>query len=99
MRGRIRRWRLLILQDSPSRPLEVFKLPGVEGPQKCGQPRQAKQQRTGDEPGQSRHGNDTFFVRSLSALAVTANDETDMAIAANKGVTCPATASGTKTKL
>ena len=39
------------------------------------------------------------LVRSRTALAVTAIDEADMAIAASSGVTSPAIASGTNTQI
>lgn len=77
----------LILQCTPGRTVEVLELVRLQRPKKRGEPQAAKRQRRGDEPSQRCH--DLTFRRfdlSRTALAVTAMEELDMAMAAISGV-------------
>jgi len=75
-------------------------LSAAERPQEGGEPEQAKQKRAGNEPGERCHdASSRRMLLSLMALPVTAIEDADMATAASSGVTRPAMASGTNTRL
>lgn len=82
--------------------IKVLILATSQRPEKSDQPKPTKKQRDGDQEKQHRHGVATFSnaarppcalavssfgARSLSALAMTRIEETDMAMAATSGVT------------
>jgi hypothetical protein len=91
---------LVVMQDAPRRALEILELSAAERPQERRESKQTQKQRARDEPGQSGHCPILSRIEeSLTALAVTAIDDADMAIAASSGVTRPITANGTKMQL
>lgn len=91
---------VVVLKGTPPRTVEVLVLTAVERPEERDKPQQTEQQRAGDEPGKGGHfASSKCMVLSLTALAVTAIEEADMAMAASSGVTRPAAASGTKIAL
>jgi hypothetical protein len=97
----MRRWgRRCVLQGPPAGPLEIVELAGPQGPQEACQPEATEAEGDRHEPRECSHFSVPFFrCASRKALAVTASEDADMAIAAIRGVTRPATASGTNTRL
>lgn len=82
-------WRggFLVLKRTPGSAVEILELVRLQRPEERGEAESAEGEGCGDEPGQGRHDHTfTRFDRSRTALAVTAMDELDMAIAAISGV-------------
>lgn len=92
--GLIRRF--LLDQYPFRRPVQVFELPGFQGPKECRKAEQAKKQGGRHQIDKDTHGLTHF---SRKAFTVTSRDDDDMAMAASSGVTRPAMASGTAAKL
>ena len=91
---------LIVPEDAPAGALEVFELSAVERPKERREAKQAEKQRARNEPDQRRHRpSSRCILFSRTALAVTATEEADMAIAAKSGVTRPAMAIGTNKPL
>ena len=91
---------LIVPEDAPAGALEVFELSAVERPKERREAKQAQKQRARNEPDQRRHHpSSRCILFSRTALAVTATEEADMAIAAKSGVTRPAMAIGTNKPL
>ncbi len=89
--------RRFLLDQYPFRcPVQVFELPGLQGPQECRQAQQAKKQGGKHQIDKDAHGLIHFSRR---ALTVTSREDDDMATAASSGVTIPAMASGTAATL
>ena len=87
---------LIVDQDAQRRAVEIFELARTRRPEKGGQTGQAQYQGDRDQDDETCH---RAAPRNLSALATTSKDEPDMASAAMSGVTCPAIASGTASRL
>ena len=84
-------------QPAPSR---SSNWPLLSDHRKAASPTRPRKQRAGNEPGERGHrASSRRMVLSRTALAVTAIEEADMAMAASSGVTSPAMASGTNTRL
>ena len=90
----------LVIEGSPGGTIQVLELSGAQGPDKGDKAGTSQGERGRNEPGEGGHvRSSSFAVRSRTALRVTAMEEPDMAMAAIKGVTKPAIASGTQTAL
>ena len=103
--SRLRLVVLVVGNGAPAGAFEILKLPRVERPDERDKSHGAERQRAGNQPGKSSHlrppteESRSLAALSLSALSVTATDDSDMASAAISGVTCPAIAIGTDTAL
>jgi len=88
--------RAVIDKDAQGCTIEIIELPARRRPEECRKPEQAKQQRYRDED-----GNDAHRAARLrrNAFTTTRIDEHDMASAATRGVTWPAIARGTASRL
>lgn len=86
---------IAVRKDSVRLALEVFELVVSEQPEEGHEPEQTQANRHRDEEGEDVHGRRP----SRSALRQTTSELADMVIAANSGVTRPAKAIGTVTKL
>ena len=93
-------WRRIVVveQDAVAGAVEIVELAGLQRPQEGGQAEQAQHQGQRDQPDAGRPSARAARFRR-SALTMTRSDEVDMAIAATSGVTRPATASGTVSRL
>ena len=87
---------LIIDQDAQRRTDEIFELARTRRPEKGGETGQAERQGYRDQDDETGH---RAAPRNLRAFATTSKDEPDMASAAISGVTCPAIASGTASRL
>lgn len=91
---------VFVIEGPPAGTFEILVLTIFEGPQERREAEAAKSQRCRDEPGECGHDRGSrFSCASLSALAVTAIEDADIAIAAMSGVTSPAMAIGTNSTL
>lgn len=91
---------VIVVENAVRGAFQIVELARFQRPKERRKPRASHEQRRGNEPSERRHGfNLSFIVRSLNAFAVTRIDDVDMAIAATRGVTSPAMASGTKSRL
>lgn len=104
--------KIIIRQGSDSGALKVVELTAAQRPDECPKPREPQAKSDRQKKDNDIHGAATASFRSAAlflrirtvplrrtALSVTSTDEPDIAAAAIKGVTKPATASGTATKL
>lgn len=87
---------LIVVQDAQSRAVEILELPRPGSPEERRQAEQPKPQRNRHQNRQDRH---FAAPRSRSALATTTSDDPDIASAAISGVTSPAIARGTASRL
>ncbi len=77
--------RRIVKEDAIGRTVQILELPGFERPEKSHQPDQAQEQ---SRRYQHQEVSQVFPPRPRrSALAITSNEEVDMAMAAIKGVT------------
>lgn len=88
-------WLVLIVQNPLRGAVEVFVLAGPDGPQERGQPQKAKRDGRRNEIHEHVQGT----LRRVRALRVTKMEDDDIATAAIRGVTTPATAKGTNRAL
>ena len=89
--------RFVISDGAPGRAVEIVILPAPERPEKCQQPDQTQSQRQRDEDYEDFH--DAPRGRARSAFSMTNREEPDIAAAAISGVTRPAIAIGTASRL
>jgi len=87
----------VIRDRAPSRAFEVVILAAPERPEECQQPDKTQSQRKRHEDHQDFH--DIPRGCALSAFSMTSRDEPDIAAAAISGVTRPAIAIGTASRL
>lgn len=88
---------VIVEQDPIGRPVQILELPGPQGPQESDQPKRTENQGDWNQHQQIAH--QILPRESLSALVMTTTEEVDMEIAAIKGVTIPAMASGMVNRL
>ena len=89
---------LVIDKNTVCRTVEIFELTVAHGPEEQDQPGTAQKQRDRDE--EDQHVQGAFLMRaSRREFPTTTNELSDMAMAAIRGVTRPASASGTATTL
>lgn len=89
-----------IVQGAVRGTVEVVELAAAESPEEAGEPEGAEQQRRGDQVDERDHPQPPLRRRcTRSAFAVTTSDEADITTAAMSGVTMPAIAIGTATRL
>ena len=101
---------LVIVENPLAGAVEIIVLTRLEAPEERPQGADTHHQGDRNQKEQARHARAFCNSRvdsgwparrnlSRSALPTTTNDEADIAIAARRGVTCPATASGTASAL
>ncbi len=83
---------LIVDQDAVGRTIEIFELPVAHSPEKHRQTEYTEAKSNGDKEEKPGHRVD---LASRSELATTTSELSDIAIAAIRGVTSPARASGT----
>lgn len=93
---------VIVEQDAMGGTVEIIELSRLQCPEEGDQPAQSQQQGYRDQIDQDIH--DTFPNLTLPrlnrrAFSVTTRDDDDIAMAATSGVTEPATANGTVTRL
>lgn len=84
---------IVVEQHTVGGPVQVLVLPVPQRPQEHREPTQAKHQRRTDQQQNDIH------ARARKLLPMTNSDDDDIAAAANQGVTSPATANGTISRL
>lgn len=92
-----RREFVILEQDAVSGPVEVVELTRFQSPEKREQAEKSEQESGRDQEQQNIHRPQPRFSRS--EFVVTRSEDADMAMAAPRGVTSPAIASGTVTAL
>ena len=84
---------LILEQDAVGGPVQVVELAGLQSPEESDQPDTPENEGDGNE--HQKVGQPVLPRDSRRALPITTSDDVDMAIAAIRGVTNPATAIGT----
>ena len=97
--GGVGRWRV-VEQNPVRRAFEILELAGLQGPGESGETDEAKKKSRGDQVEECAHAIlPARPPRNRKAFDITISEDEDIASAAISGVTSPATASGTATRL